>query len=318
MPPILPADRFAVTGATGFLGSHVVRALVERGCAPVLMSRSARAAEGLRAVPFDLRDPRSVTDAVRAVRPDVVLHLAGTIAGRAASAAAARECAEVNIDGTLRLLEAAQESGARRIVLLGSALEYGNQPGPLHEGLPLQPATAYGISKAAASLFAQALFRSSACPVVVLRLFTVYGPGQSPEMFVAEAIDRALDGEPFRMSQGTQRRDLVFVGDVVEAILAAAAAPGADGEIVNVGSGQALPLQDVARRIWRLSGTAAPLLIGALAAAPVQLHDTWADVTRARRVLGWQPRTDLDSGLRATIESQRERAARRERPSSTM
>jgi nucleoside-diphosphate-sugar epimerase len=192
--------------------------------------------------------------------------------------------------------------GVRRVVLLGSAEEYGAQDGPLREDMPLRPLTFYGITKAAATSLALAMHAAGGCPAVILRPFTVYGPGQPKDMFVAEAVEAAVAGEPFRMSQGEQRRDFIYVQDLVEALLASALAPGLEGHVVNVGTGRARRLRDVAERIWQLTGSTAPLLVGARPASPHQLHDTWADTSAARRLLGWQPRVELDQGLAEAIE----------------
>jgi nucleoside-diphosphate-sugar epimerase len=197
------------------------------------------------------------------------------------------------------------------VVLTGSADEYGGQPGPLHEELPLLPDTPYGITKVAATRLAQVMARSEGCSATVLRPFSVYGPGQPAAMFVAQAVHCAVSGETFRMTHGRQRRDLVFVSDVVQALLAAAEADEMNGEVINIGSGQAWALCDVARLIWRLCNSEAPLEIGGRPAPEVELHDTWADITMARKRLGWEPRVDLESGLRATIEwARRERRGR--------
>ncbi len=309
------ADGVALTGATGFIGLHAVRRLVELGARPTVLARSPRPAtepamgeDRVRWRQLDLLDGDAAAGVLRDERPAVLLHLAGT-RGVAAGERAASACTELNVLATVRLLEAARRASVGRIVLLGSAAEYGAHRGALHEELALAPRSPYGASKAAATWLALAMHAQGGCPVVVLRPFSVYGPGQPSDMFVAEAVACAVAGTPFRMSEGLQRRDLVFVGDLVEALLTAARTPGIDGSVINVGSGEARRLRDVAERIWQLSGSGAPLLVGALPAD--QPHDTWADVARARRLLGWRAETDLDAGLLATITwARRERDGR--------
>ena len=202
------------------------------------------------------------------------------------------------------LLIAARSAGVERIIIIGSADEYGNQvvEGPLNESLELHPVSPYAMSKAAATGVALAMHASNGLPVVILRPFTVYGPGQPRNMFVSEAIDCAVRGEAFRMSEGCQTRDLVYIDDAIRAFLAAAQAPDVEGKVINIGSGRAYALRDVAELIWRLSETRAPLMIGARNAGADELHDTWADVTRARALLGWEATTSLEEGLRLTIE----------------
>lgn len=313
-------DRVAVTGATGFIGTNLVRTLVATGYRPILFARSPQQSswtddleDRVRWVRLDLLDGEAVGRTLETERPTVLFHLAGTRGRGAGSAAVA--CAELNVSATVRLLAAARRTGVRRVVMAGSASEYGRQAGALHEGLTPGPVSAYGISKAAATSFARAMYAADGCPVVILRMFSVYGPGQPADMFVEDAVRCALTGVPFRMSHGEQRRDLVFVKDVVRALIAAMRAPGVEGNVINVGSGSAVRLRDVALRIWELSESKAALLMGAVPAE--EDHDTWADISLARWLLAWGPETDLDSGLRWTIEWTRERLAARGKRFST-
>ena len=311
MPDLLSLEPIAVTGATGFIASHLVPQLVAAGCQPILLSRSwnenvhfAALREHVRWVEMDFSKRDSFQQMLEKEKPATLFHLAG-VRGRSDGDEAVR-CDEINFHATVSLLEAAMLAGVRRIVIIGSSEEYGNQSGPLHEGLSLRPATRYGVSKAKATSRALEMHSRDGCPVVVLRPFSVYGPAQPSDMFVAEAVDCAVQTLPFKMSRGEQKRDLVFVADVVRALINAAEAPGIEGRVINLGTGKAHRLRDVAERIWKLSETQAPLLIGARHAAPEKLYDTWADITLARRLLGWEPMIDLDTGLRQTIGWARE------------
>jgi UDP-glucose 4-epimerase len=311
MDDLSSLERIAVSGATGFIGRHLVERLVGARVRPVLLARVPRPAafpdNAAEWVELDLLDSGAIDSVLERERPRTLFHLAGTRGGREPDNAAAASTS-LNVVATAHLLEAATRVGVSRIVILGSAEEYGQQAGPLGEDRALQPVTAYGISKAAATRLAQVMHAEAGCPVVVLRPFTVYGPGQPPDMFVASAIAAAQSGVAFEMSAGEQRRDLVFVEDVVDALLIAARTPGLEGQVINVGTGQAHRLRDVAARIWEITGSKAPLRVGARAAAAEQLHDTWADTRLARRLLGWEPRFDLDHGLMETIRRSTGRA----------
>jgi UDP-glucose 4-epimerase len=311
MDDLSSLERIAVSGATGFIGRHLVERLVAAGARPLLLARVPRPApfpgKAAEWVELDLLDSGAIDSVLERERPRTLFHLAGTRGGPEPARAAAA-CTRLNVTATAHLLEAATRCGASRIVILGSAEEYGPQDGPLAEDMILQPTTAYGISKVAATRLAQVMHGEAACPVVVLRPFTVYGPGQPPDMFVASAIAAAQSGVAFEMSAGEQRRDLVFVEDVVDALLIAARIPGLEGQVINVGTGQAHRLRDVAARIWEMTGSKAPLRVGARAAAAEQLHDTWADTRLARRLLGWEPRFDLVHGLMETIRRSTGRA----------
>ncbi len=298
-------ERVVVTGATGFIGSHLIRALASKGCRLTLISRTQKeiSSDGkIHWAQSDLTDSNAIRDILQREKPATLFHLAGTRGRNDAGADAAEACEESNFRATVALLEAATGAGVRRVVIAGSAEEYGNQPGPLSESLPSKATTAYGISKAKATAHALEMHAREGLPVTVVRPFSVYGPGQPRDMFIAEAADAAVRNTDLKMSRGKQKRDLIFVEDVVRGLVAAATAESVEGKIINLGTGQANRLRDVAKRIWKMTGARGRLLVGARAASIDELYDTWADVTLARRLLGWEARTDLESGLRRTID----------------
>ena len=309
-------EPIAITGATGFIGKHLVRALVSAGSRPALLTHCGTAEDRFAARSeltkheVDLANRASIREALNERKPATVFHLAGT-RGRGDARGAAAACDELNLNATVWLLEAAMGAGVRRVVIVGTAEEYGDQPGPLNESLSTRAASPYGISKARATNRALELHEREGCPVVVVRPFSVYGPGQPHHMFVAEAVDSAVRNVEFKMSRGEQKRDLIFVEDVVRGLIAAASAPDVEGRVINLGSGQCHRLREVAELIWTLTGATASLLIGARDAAEAELYDTWADIRNARRLLGWQPRVELEDGLRRTIESAKDQLAAR-------
>jgi UDP-glucose 4-epimerase len=301
----------AVTGATGFIGRHLIAALLADGVRPVVLARSQAQPEELPWsdervlwVRVDLDDGAAVRQVLENHQPEVLFHLAGT-RGREGEASAALAVADVNVHAAVHVLDAATKAGVARIVAVGSAEEYGPQPVPYHEGLPWRATSPYGISKAAATGLALAMHAEDGTPVVVLRPFTVYGPGQPDHMFIAQAVTAAVTEEPFEMSHGEQRRDLIYVEDVVRAFIAASRAPGVEGRVINVGTGAAHRLRDVAELIWEITGTSAPLQIGKRQVASDQFQDTWADITLAQRLLDWSPSFALPSGIEATVEAAR-------------
>ncbi len=302
MPHALSHKKLLVTGGAGFIGRHLVGKLGSLGHSPVAVTRSLDRARGLGAienvrwVEADLNSRERVQSLLRSEQPEVLFHLAGDRLVESA------EGTDSNVAAAKNLFKACLDSSVKRIVILGSASEYGDEPGPLYENLRTKPSSAYGVSKTAVTHMALSLFEKDGLPVVILRPFTVYGPHQPAEMFVADAIRCAVNGLPFRMSAGTQRRDFVFIDDVIEAIVASSSEAEIEGRIINVGSGEARRLRDVAELIWQISGTKAPLLIGERPASASDLHDTWADISRARVLLDWSPQTGFEEGLRKTIE----------------
>ncbi len=297
-------NKALVTGAGGFIARHLIAALETGGCR-VTGVDSRPADQGQReTVCADICDTGAMTDLMVRERPDAVFNLAAVL-GRDEGGQALRSCITVNLEGALTVARTAAAAGVKRIVLMGSAEELGEQPGPHDEDMAAQPLSPYGISKAAMTWMALATYRELGAPVVVMRPTTVYGPGQPEALFVSQAVRAAVGGQRFEMSAGTQCRDMVFVSDVVRALVAAATAPDVAGQIINVASGQPRALRDVAARIWELSGTEAELVVGAIDADQAQKADTWGDPSKAERLLSWSAETGIDEGLEATIEAAR-------------
>lgn len=320
MPQVPSFEKIFVTGGTGFIGRHLLQALVDEGHSPTAIVRRVEHVEelpealqkGVRWIELDLLDEGSVARIIDAERPTIVFHLAGTRRLGSETDGAASFCHELNVDATRHLLVASNRAGAERIVIAGSAEEFGSQPGPFDETTPLKPVSVYGKSKAEATHLALAMHQQENCPVVIVRLFTVYGPNQPRGMFVSDAIEAAVNSESFSMSEGTQKRDLVFVEDAVRAMIAAGSTPGIEGMAFNCGSGTPVQLRDIAQTIWRISESQAALLIGDRIRAADDMQVTWADTTLARKYLDWKPCVDLEKGLRITIEWAQERESQAE------
>ena len=300
-------QKILVTGGRGFIGRYVVENLLQAGNRPFIFTRNPdlphRDAGSVETVKMDLLDHAAVGEWLKRERPEIIFHFAGTM-GRGDETG--EECERLNFTATANLLNYAGEIDCQRIIVLGSADEYGHHAGRQHEDLPQQPVSHYAVSKTRSTRFALEKYRESNLPVVVLRIFSAYGAGQPAQMFVAQALDSALNGKVFEMTEGTQKRDLVFIEDAIRGVLASAVVPQASGKIINLATGQATALRDVAKLIWRLTDADSGLLkIGARTATNAENHDTWADIERARRILDWQPLVSLEDGLLRTIEKMR-------------
>lgn len=294
-------DRVVVTGASGLVASHLVRALLERGDDVVAIVGPAsdpwRIADVLEHVEIVRADVRSLRrDA--AGRADVVLHLAA--AGLRPDEAPS-VVVETNVLGTLRTLELAAQAGARRFVYCGSGFEYG--PGECHSEVEsLRPLSEYGASKAAGGLIAHAFERRVGLEVVTVRPFTVYGPYEAAYRLVPSTLLAALDGGPVEITSGTQTRDFLWIGDAVDGLLAAADVQAAAGEMLNLCTGIATPVRTVAELAAQVAGTGAEVRVGALPDRAVEYDTLSGDATRAKAVLGWEARVSLREGLARTAE----------------
>jgi UDP-glucose 4-epimerase len=303
--------KYLVTGGAGFIGSHIVTALVERGDrVRVFDNLSTGKAENLahlkgrvELVKGNLLEPQEVDQAVAGV--DVVFHQAAmasvprSLAEPAASHAA---CAT----GTLHVLDAARRSGVKRVVYAGSSSAYGNQPfiSKRESDLP-SPLSPYAAAKLAGEAYCQAFASSFGLETVVIRYFNVFGPRQDPNGEYSAVIPKfvvsMLAGKrPTVFGDGGQSRDFTYVENVVRGNLAAAAAPQASGRIFNVACGRQYSLLELIESINRVLGTRIEPIFAEARAGDVR--DSLADVTAAREVLGYEPAIDFDEGLRRSIE----------------
>ena len=301
-------ERLLVTGASGYIGQHLVGALLGAGVAVRGFAGRPQPAHlaGSEWVQGDIREYADVLPAVRGCT--AVLHLA--CLPMAASRTDPHGALAVNVTGTLQILEAARAVGVGQVVYTSTAQVYGSGADlPLCEEAPLRPGEPYAASKLCGEVLCTTFARCYRLPVTVLRLFNVYGAaldGQPRTTVEAIFARRVAGGQPPVIKNGPgEGRDFVHVADVVRALQLAAAGRGA-GEVINVGSGVLTTLADLAALVVRLAGSdRAPVVDGAGAAGPqMQLQ---ADTTKAARLLGFQARVPLAAGLQELIAQERQR-----------
>ena len=304
--------RYLVTGGAGFIGSHLVTTLVERGdSVRVLDNLSTGRASNLAGVRSqiefiegDLTNRGDVERAVEGV--EVVFHQAA-LASVPRSVAAPLETNAACVTGTVNLLDASRGSGVRRVVYAGSSSVYGDRTAAAakHETDLPAPVSPYAAAKAAGELYCQAFTATYGLETVTVRYFNVFGPRQDPHSeysaVIPKFVTRMLSGErPIVFGDGRQSRDFTFVANVVEGNLLAAEAPDAAGLTINVACGEQLNLLDLIAAINRVLGTnLAPIMEPPRAG---DVRDSLADISLARRVLGYEPLVDFEAGLRQSIE----------------
>ena len=293
-----------ITGATGFIGLALVRALVTAGHAVTvfaLPSELERVPGGVQVVEGNITNPQAIATAVASMRPEWLFHLAAV--GVTHPDLPSSEACAVNVMGTVNVLEAARATDTvRRIVAIGSSYEYG--PRATDEGL--DPFNVYSASKVAAWAFARAAHNAWRAPVVWMRPFQVYGPGQNPRALIPAAIRAALGGEDFRMTAGEQMRDFIYVEDVVRGSLAAATATHIDGRALDLGTGRLSRIRDVIEQVWQMTQAPGRIMAGALPYRAGEVTAIPAAFERTRRLTGWEARISLEQGLRLTIAEARE------------
>jgi UDP-glucose 4-epimerase len=307
--------RAVVTGGAGFIGSHLVDSLVADGAhVLVLDDLSHGSAANLAGSPtaelveLDVRDEAGVHRVVTGFGPDVLFHLAAQIDVRRSMADPAADTA-VNVLGSVHVFSAALAAGVRRVVntSTGGAIYGETDVVPTPETTPAEPLSPYGLGKRTVERYGSWFRRSHGLDVVTLRYGNVYGPRQDPRGdagVIAIFCDRVLAGQrPTVFGDGRQTRDYVFVGDIVTANRAAAAAPDLPHEVYNIGTGTEVDVLALAEAVAAAAGVdAADFAPELLPARPGEVLRSCLDVTRARTELGLPAPTDLTAGLRATLD----------------
>lgn len=307
--------RYLVTGGAGFIGSHIVRTLLEQGARVRVLDNFSTGKrenlEGLRdksdggrfeVLEGDLRDRAAVQEAVRDV--DFVFHEAAFVSVPE-SMEKPQDCFDVNVSATIGLFDAARAAAVKRVVVASSAAVYGESDAmPLQESTPTQSLSPYAASKRADEIYAQLYTQTFGLDVVALRYFNVYGPRQRPDSMYAAVVPifvrRLLDGKPVTVfGDGGQTRDLINVRDVVRANLVASEHPHAPGEVFNVCTGQETRLLDLLEVLYELfPGAPEPVF------AEPRAGDIYRSVGSPEftaRTIGFQAAVSLDQGLKETV-----------------
>jgi nucleoside-diphosphate-sugar epimerase len=295
--------KYLVTGAAGFIGSHLAEALLAAGDEVLGVdaftdyydrSRKERNAAGIEVLEADLAEA-GLAPLLAGV--DGVFHLAGQPGVRASWGDDFEVYVRRNVLVSQRVFEAAAAAGVR-VVFASSSSVYGDaEQYPTPETVAPQPISPYGITKLACEHLAAAIARAAALDAVVLRYFTVYGPRQRPDMAFTAMLEALARGDGFRLfGDGGAARSFTYVGDAVEATIAAMA-HGRSGESYNVGGGDEATMYEAIELAERISGRT--LAVERVAAAAGDVRRTKADVSKAAADLGWAPRTSLEDGMRA-------------------
>jgi len=304
-------QKVLVTGAGGFIGSHLVEELIGLGARVTAFVRyTSRASVGflasltgeLQIVAGDLTEFESVYQAMKG--QEYVFHL-GALIGVPYSFVHPREVVQVNTVGTLNVLSAARETKPRRVILTSTSEVYGTaRYVPIDEDHPLQAQSPYAASKIAADKLGEAFHRSYSLPVSILRPFNTFGPRQSLRAVIPTIIAQALRSGSISLGATSPKRDFTFVKDTVRGLVRNAEVEEAIGEVINLGTGQEILIGDIAKKIASLINRDIRILADEKRLRPgsSEVHQLCCNNTKAERLLAWKPRFSLEEGLRQTID----------------
>ena len=315
MDSVLDGQKVLVTGAGGFIGSHLTERLVSIGCEVTALVRynsmnnwtfldefDESLKRRIKVVAGDLADENCVRDVVK--KQDCVFHL-GAIISIPYSYKHPRHTWQVNVTGTMNVLSAARDFGTPKVLVTSTSEVYGTaQYTPIDEKHPLQGQSPYSASKIAADKMAEAFYCSYKLPVTVVRPFNTFGPRQSTRAVIPTIITQALSSRTMKLGDLTTIRDFTYVADTVKGFVKAAEAEDISGEVINLGTGSEVSIGEIAQRVIKIIGSNIPIEQDSSRLRPEksEVRRLISDNSKARSLIGWTPQYSLDDGLRQTIE----------------
>lgn len=311
--------RVLVTGADGFIGSHLTEKLLGLGCK---LKTFVRYDKGIRSefinslpnelknnitvIAGDIRDPDALRHATKDI--DVIFHLAAIIS-IPYSYINPREVVETNVVGTMNVLIAGKENDVEKIVHTSTSEVYGTAKYvPIDEKHPLQGQSPYSASKIGADKIAESFYLSFDTPIAIIRPFNQYGPRQSARAVIPAIITQALSGRAIHLGSLTPTRDFIFVLDTIDAFIKIAESPNTVGEVINIGSGTEISIGDLAKKIVSIVNKNekkdVPIFSEDIRKRPEksEVNRLLADISKAKKLIGWEPKVSLDEGLKLTID----------------
>jgi len=300
-------SKMLVVGGTGFIGKHLVSTATSEGYDVTVLSLGHNHAQ-LNNVEYysaDLTCFKELYDVLSEKEYHYVINLGGYV-DHSKYRDGGNKVIKTHLTGVQNLLNCLNWESLESFIQIGSSDEYGSHAPPQHEGLREMPISPYSAAKTGVTQLLQMLNRVEGFPAVILRFFLIYGEGQNEQRFIPQIIAGCLKSETFPVSLGEQLRDFSHIDDIVNAILLAIKCPEAHGEIINIASGKPVKIKDVLEEIREIVGSGDPQY-GVLPYRPGESMALYADISKANKILSWQPRITLNDGLNRTIKYFREK-----------
>lgn len=289
-----------ITGATSSLGRRLIKQLNREDYSPYLTALEEDNSLSVKKV--DLLDYPRVQELVKKIKPEIVYHL-GALVDLSRDYQVAQRCIDINIKGTLNLLEALRATPPKKFIFTSTEEVYNDNPLPFKENQLPCPPSAYSVSKIAAENFCKIFTQELNFSLVIFRIATFYGPEIPLSKFIAQVIIKSLKNEEIPLNSGTKKRDYIYVDDVVEALILAAEKKLKNQiETINLGGGKSYQLKELVEMVVKLTKSKSKVIIGAFPDRILEADEWLLDNSKAKKLLGWQPKTSLEQGLRETID----------------
>jgi nucleoside-diphosphate-sugar epimerase len=300
----LVKDRVLVVGGTGFIGTHIVKEALVRGLQVTIISKNHKAlSDRIKDIEYlstDISNKDSLYNQLKDKIFHHVINLGGYV-DHSNYSSGGEKVFDVHFNGTINLINCINKDSLRSFIQIGSSDEYGANVAPQNESQRESPISPYSFAKTTTTHFLQMLYRTEQFPVVILRPFLVYGPGQGMERFIPQVVNGCIEGKKFPISEGKQLRDFCFISDFVRSIFSSIDNTEAYGEVINIASGEPISIKDVVTKIQNIVATGRPQF-GKAAYRDGENMELYADITKAKKLLNWQPKISLEEGLKRTID----------------
>jgi nucleoside-diphosphate-sugar epimerase len=298
-------NRLLVVGGSGFIGQHVVKKALKEGFKTTVLSKNncnnINELSGIEYLVADISHKESLKIALKSKVFDYVINLGGYV-DHVNYSNGGDKVYDVHFNGVRNLIDCLDKSRIKSFIQIGSSDEYGNNPAPQSEAQREAPISPYSCAKAASTHFLQTLYKTEDFPVVILRPFLVYGPGQGGERFIPQIIKGCMNNQKFPTSKGEQLRDFCFIGDFIQAVFFALDNSDAYGEVINIASGNAISVKKIIDIIMDLVDSGQPQF-GSIAYRNGENMNLYADIKKAKKLLNWKPNTSIRYGLKKTVDS---------------
>ena len=300
------SEKLLIVGGTGFIGKNLTRKAVEIGFLTTVISLNLPKendkhinTEYLQA---DVTNLDHLKKTLLNRKFDYIVNLSGYI-NHGSFLSGGREVINTHFDGVQNLLQVIDWTHLKKFVQIGSSDEYGNQKAPQSEDIRESPISSYSAGKLFSTHLLQMLHKTEGLPVVILRLFLVYGPGQNNKRFLPQIVDGCSSDSSFPVSEGGQLRDFCYVDDISRGILMALKNKNVEGEVINLASGQSISIREVIEIVKRIVGKGRPDF-GKIPYRSGENMNLYADTSKANKVLQWMPEISIVEGIKKTIISQ--------------
>lgn len=302
----LKNKKVLVTGAYGFIGSHLIKQLVKENASIAVIIREHsnpwRVQEylpHLKKYEANIQNRAAICRIIHEFQPDYIFHLAAY--GTNPSNRNDLLAYETNIVGTMNILFAAKDTNCKKIICLGSSSEYGDKKEKIHEDMLLEPVDIYGSTKAASTIISHQLAQEYKLPIITLRAFNIFGEAEDNHKLFSHIIGKVLRGDAVKLTPCDQYRDYSYVGNIVDGLILAATYEGSNNMILNIASGNAHPLRYFVDLLYQHLGTNQVPLYGAIPKRENERNAPIPDITKIQEVLGWTPAVSIEEGIKKTI-----------------